>query len=88
MTNKTPRVAKNRREKNQINHGQELANGQIVFFLSSDGLAQRFLNLSRWFTHETTAFSNEQRTSIIFVIMHVLAIDIITEKNDLRTGIL
>ena len=29
------------------------------FFLSSDGLAQYCVNLSRWFTHETTAFSTE-----------------------------
>ena len=42
-------------------------NGQIVFlsfflsfFLSSDNLAQRCLNLSRWFSHETAAFSTEQ----------------------------
>ena len=43
-------------------------NGQIVFlllsfFLSSDGLAQYCVNLSRWFTHETAAFSTEQCTT-------------------------
>jgi len=39
-------------------------NGQIVFlFLSSDGLAQYCVNLSRWFTHETAAFSMEQCTT-------------------------
>ena len=43
-------------------------NGQIVFlsssfFLSSDGLAQHCVNLSRWFTHETAAYSTEQCTT-------------------------
>jgi len=38
-------------------------NGQIVFLLSSDGLAQYFVNLSRWFTHKTAAFSTEQCTT-------------------------
>lgn len=38
-----------------------LQNGQIFFLLiSSDKLAQHCLNLSRWFSHETTAFSTEQ----------------------------
>jgi len=32
----------------------------LSFFLSSDGLAQYCVNLSRWFTHETAAFSTEQ----------------------------
>ena len=35
----------------------------FFFFLSSDGLAQRSLNLSRWFLHETAAFYTEQCTS-------------------------
>ena len=38
-------------------------NGQIVFLLSSDGLAQSCVNLSCWFTHETAAFSTEQCTT-------------------------
>jgi len=44
-------------------------NGQIVFllllsfFLPSDGLAQYCVNLLRWFTHETAAFSTEQCTT-------------------------
>jgi len=33
------------------------------FFLSSDGLAQCCVNLSRWFMHETAAFSTEQCTT-------------------------
>ena len=47
-------------------HTRHSQNGQIVFlsfFLSSsssDNLAQRCLNLSRWFSHETVAFSTEQ----------------------------
>ena len=47
-------------------HTRHSQNGQIVFlsffffFLSSDNLAQRCLNLSRWFSHETAAFSTEQ----------------------------
>ena len=35
----------------------------FFFFLSSDGLAQYCVNLSRWFTHETAAFSTEQCTT-------------------------
>ena len=35
----------------------------LSFFLSSDGLAQYCVNLSRWFTHETAAFSTEQCTT-------------------------
>jgi len=40
-------------------------NGQIVFFffLSSDGVAQCCINLSRWFTHKTAAFFTEQCTT-------------------------
>jgi len=33
------------------------------FLLSSDGLAQYCINLSRWFTHETAAFSTKQCTT-------------------------
>ena len=33
------------------------------FFLSSDGLAQYCVNLSRWFKHETAAFCTEQCTT-------------------------
>ena len=40
---------------------QTAAKWLIVFLLlSSDGLAQYCVNLSRWFTHETAAFSTEQ----------------------------
>jgi len=35
----------------------------FFFLLSSDGLAQYCVNLSRWFTHETAAFYTEQRTT-------------------------
>ena len=45
-------------------HTRHSQNGQIVFLSSSssssDNLAQRCLNLSRWFSHETVAFSTEQ----------------------------
>ena len=64
MTNKTPRVAKNRRESTTPGTRKT---GKLFFFLllssSSDGLAQRRINLSRWFTHETAAFYTEQCTS-------------------------
>jgi len=44
---------------------QTAANSQIVFLLllSSDGLAQCCINLSRWFMHKTAAFSTEQCTT-------------------------
>ena len=42
---------------------QTAAKRPIVFLLSSDGLAQYCVNLSRWFTHETAAFSTEQCTT-------------------------
>jgi len=32
----------------------------LLLLLSSDGLAQYCVNLSRWFTHETAAFYTEQ----------------------------
>jgi len=35
----------------------------LSFFLSSDGVAQYCMNLSRWFTHETAAFCREQCTT-------------------------
>ena len=35
----------------------------LSFFLSSDGVAQYCVNLSRWFTHEKAAFSTEQCTT-------------------------
>ena len=35
----------------------------LSFFLPSDGLAQRCVNLSRRFTHEIAAFYTEQCTS-------------------------
>ena len=35
----------------------------FFFLLSSDGLAQYCVNLSRWFTHETAAFCTEQCTT-------------------------
>ena len=35
----------------------------FFFLLSSDGLAQRCVNFSRWFTHETAAFYTEQCTT-------------------------
>ena len=41
---------------------QELAK-RAKCFLSSDGLAQYCVNLSRWFTHETAAFCMEQCTT-------------------------
>ena len=39
---------------------QQEQNGQIVFLLSSDGLAPYCVNLLCWFTHETAAFYTEQ----------------------------
>ena len=61
MTNKTPRVAKTRRESTTPGTRKT---GKLFFFLSSssssDNLAQRCLNLSQWFSHETAAFSTEQ----------------------------
>jgi len=62
MTNKTPCGTRKHRK------GTELTThkmGQMFFFLfsffvSSDGLAQYCMNLSRWFTHETAAFCTEQ----------------------------
>ena len=64
MTNKTPRIAKTRRESTTPGTRKT---GKLFFFLlllllllSSDNLAQRCLNLSRWFSHETVAFSTEQ----------------------------
>ena len=38
-------------------------NGQIVFLLSSDGLAQYWVNLLRWFMHKTAALYTEQCTT-------------------------
>ena len=62
MTIKTPRAAKNRRESHHNRYSQ---NGQILLLLSSsDGLALRRLNLSRWFMDETAAFYTEQCTSL------------------------
>ena len=48
MTNKTPRVAKNRRESTTPGTRKtgKLFFFLLSFFLSSDGLAQRRLNLS------------------------------------------
>ena len=42
---------------------QQIGQIVILLFLSSDGLAQYCVNLSRWFTHETAAFSTEQCTT-------------------------
>ena len=65
MTNKTPRVAKNRRESTTPGTRKtgKLFFFLLSFFLSSDGLAQRRLNRSSWFSHETAAFHTEQCTS-------------------------
>ena len=63
MTNKTPRVAKNRRESTTPDTRKT---GKLFFFLLlllSDGLAQRRLNRSSWFSQETAAFHTEQCTS-------------------------
>jgi len=35
----------------------------FIFISSSDGLVQIGMTLSRWFSHKTAAFSNEQCTS-------------------------
>ena len=36
----------------------------LLLLSSSDGLAQYYVNLSRWFTHETAAFCTEQCTTL------------------------
>jgi len=52
------------RESKQQQNGQIVFLSSFFFFLlSSDGLAQYCVNLSRWFTHETVAFSMEQCTT-------------------------
>ena len=66
MTNKTPTGARKHRESTQPNSSKTAKLFFFLllsFFLSSDGLAQYCVNLSRWFTHETAAFSTEQCTT-------------------------
>jgi len=66
MTNKTPNGARKHRESTQPNSSKTAKLFFfffLSFFLSSDGLAQHCVNLSRWFTHETAAFSTEQCTT-------------------------
>jgi len=58
MTNKTPNGARKHPESTQPNSSKTAK--LFFFFLLSDGLAQYCVNLSRWFTHETAAFSMEQ----------------------------
>jgi len=58
MTNKTPNGTRKHRENTQPNSSKT-----AKLFSSSDGLAQYCVNLSRWFTHETAAFSTEQCTT-------------------------
>jgi len=62
VTNKTHNGARKRHESTQPNSSKT---AKLFFFLllSSDGLAQYCVNLSRWFTHETAAFSTEQCTT-------------------------
>ena len=68
MTNKTPNGTRKHRESTQPESSKTAKLFFFFFFfffffLSSDGLAQYSVNLSRWFTHETTAFSTEQCTT-------------------------
>jgi len=69
MANSTPSGAVKHRKSTEPESGQTV---KMFFFLSSfffllssssDGLAQHCVNLSRWFTHETAAFSREQCTT-------------------------
>ena len=62
LTNKTPSGAEKHHESTQPN-SSKTAKLFFFFLLSSDGLAQYCVNLSRWFTHETAAFSTEQCTT-------------------------
>ena len=61
MTNKTPNGARKHRESTQPNSSKMAK--LFFYFLPSDGLAQYCVNLSRWFTHKTAAFSTEQCTT-------------------------
>jgi len=64
MTNKTPNGTRKLHESTQPNSSKTAKLFFFFFFfLSSDGLAQCCVNLSRWFTHETEAFFTEQCTT-------------------------
>jgi len=62
MTRKTPSGARKYREGTKPG---TCKTGQMFLdlLLSSDRLAQYCVNLLRWFTHETAAFSTEQCTT-------------------------
>jgi len=63
MTNRTPSGTEKPHESTEP---ESTKTTKLFFFLllllSSDGLAQYCINLSRWFTHETAAFYTEQCT--------------------------
>jgi len=53
-------------------------NGQIVFLLSSDSLAQCCVNLSRWFTHKTAFFTEQCTTHRFFTTSKSLKVLVAT----------
>ena len=61
MTNKTPSGAEKHHESSEPQSSKTTK--MFFFLLSSDGLAQYCVNLSRWFMHETAAFYTEQCTT-------------------------
>ena len=61
MTNKTPSGAEKHHESSKPESSKVAK--MFFFLLSSDGLAQYCVNLSRWFMHETAAFYTEQCTT-------------------------
>ena len=53
-------------EKHHESTEQESTKTPIVFLLSSDGLAQYCINLSRWFTHEAAFYTEQCTTPSLF----------------------